>query len=87
MQKGKRHLTLDQRGVIEHMLKEGASLRSIAASVGKHPTTISKEITGHLQVRQTGGWGNGLAVTESRSAATQTAKRNRRNAPNAKCAA
>lgn len=60
MQKGKKHLTLAERGVIEHMLKGGASLRSIGRAVGKHPTTISKEIKGHIQFRQSGGWGSGF---------------------------
>ena len=39
-----KHLTLDQRIIIEKELDQGKSLRSIALQLEKDPTTISKEI-------------------------------------------
>ena len=39
-----KHMTMDQRIMIEKSLDLGASLRSIALQLGKDPTTISKEI-------------------------------------------
>ena len=58
MQNDKEHPTPDQRGVIEHMLKEGASLRSIPQLSANIP--ISNEIVGHMQFRQRSCWGNGF---------------------------
>ena len=40
----KKHLTDACRLLIEHMLKEGASLARIAVKIGKHPATITREI-------------------------------------------
>lgn len=42
-----KHMTMDQRILIEKSLEQGASLRSIALQLGKDPTTISKEIKKH----------------------------------------
>ena len=39
-----KHMTMDQRIMVEKSLDQGASLRSIALQLGKDPTTISKEI-------------------------------------------
>lgn len=50
-----KHLTLDERITIESMLKEKCSFKDIASSLGKDPTTISKEIRSHLIFRRTGG--------------------------------
>lgn len=47
-----KHLTLSQRISIEHGLAEGKSFRQIAASTGKDPSTISKEIRKHAQVKE-----------------------------------
>lgn len=49
-----KHLTLDDRITIQKGLKEALSFADIAASVGKDPSTISKEIRGHLVVKETG---------------------------------
>lgn len=49
-----KHLTLDDRIAIQKGLKEALSFADIAASVGKDPSTISKEIRGHLIVKETG---------------------------------
>lgn len=42
-----KHMTMDDRIVIEKGLDQKRSLRSIAAQLGKDPTTISKEIKKH----------------------------------------
>lgn len=42
-----KHMTMDDRVVIEKGLDQKRSLRSIAAQLGKDPTTISKEIKKH----------------------------------------
>ncbi len=42
-----KHLTLDNRIAIEKGLDSGLSLRQIAASIGKDPSTVSKEIRKH----------------------------------------
>ncbi|WP_313585286.1 helix-turn-helix domain-containing protein, partial [Lacrimispora sp.] len=47
-----KHLTLSQRISIEHSLAEGKSFREIAALTGKDPSTISKEICKHAQVKE-----------------------------------
>lgn len=49
-----KHLTLDDRIGIQKGLKEGMSFVEIAASIGKDPSTISKEIRGHLTEKETG---------------------------------
>lgn len=47
-----KHLTLSQRISIEHGLAEEKSVRAIAALTGKDPSTISKEIRKHAQVKE-----------------------------------
>lgn len=47
-----KHLTLSQRISIEHGLAEGKSFRTIAALTSKDPSTISKEIRRHSQVKE-----------------------------------
>lgn len=43
-----KHLTLDNRIAIEKGLDEGLSMRQIASSIGKDPSTVSKEVRKHL---------------------------------------
>ena len=47
-----KHLTLDERIVIEKGLDAQYSLRSIASQIGKDPTTISKEIKKHRTMKE-----------------------------------
>ena len=47
-----KHMTLDQRIMIEKGLDQGSSLRSIALQLGKDPTTISKEIKKHRSIQE-----------------------------------
>ena len=42
-----KHLSLDEREIIEDMLKENSNLSQIGDKIGKHRTTISKEILNH----------------------------------------
>lgn len=42
-----KHLTLNEREIIEDMLKEKANLTEIGKVIGKHRTTIAKEILNH----------------------------------------
>ena len=49
-----KHLTLDERYTIQHMLGERASFASIARKLGRDRSTISKEIRSHLTFKKTG---------------------------------
>ena len=42
-----KHLTLNERETIEEMLKNNFNLTEIGKAIGKHRTTISKEILNH----------------------------------------
>ncbi len=53
----KKHLTFNERKIIENMLKEGASFRNIGERIGKSHTTVSREIQGRFIVEQKGAWG------------------------------
>ena len=47
------HLTFEDRVRIDEMLRRGDSFRSIAAALGKTPSTISREIRNHTTVVHT----------------------------------
>lgn len=49
-----KHLTLDNRIVIQKSLKEGLPFVDIAALIGKDPSTVSKEVKAHLTIKETG---------------------------------
>ncbi len=51
----KKHLTLNERIIIETMLNQKASFKEIADSTGKNPTSISREVRSHLIFRRVGG--------------------------------
>lgn len=44
-----KHMTLDDRIEIQECLSKGMTFKSIAERIGKSPTTISREVKGHLQ--------------------------------------
>jgi len=48
-----KHLTLDERQVIQEGLDKGLSFRAIAESIGRDPTTVSKEVKKHITIVQT----------------------------------
>jgi IS30 family transposase len=52
-----RHLTQEERNIIEQRLISRESFKSIARELGKDPTTIAKEIKNHIQFRKTGCYG------------------------------
>ena len=52
-----KHLTLDSRILIETLLNEQNSFKSIARQLGKDCTTISKEIKAHICFEKTGTFG------------------------------
>lgn len=47
-----KHLTLDQRILIETGLIENKSFAEIARSIGKDPSTVSKEVRRHARVKE-----------------------------------
>lgn len=49
-----KHMTLDDRITIQKGLKNNLSFSSIAEELGRDPSTISKEIRGHLIIQETG---------------------------------
>lgn len=49
-----KHLTLSERVEIYALLKANKSIRKIAKELKRDPTTISKEIRKHLEIRETG---------------------------------
>ena len=51
-----KHLNLDDRCKIQLMLDNKEYFSSIAAALGKDPTTISKEVRNHLQYRKVGAY-------------------------------
>jgi IS30 family transposase len=53
MKKIKPHLTFDQRIEIQQMLSHGIGYRTIGKRIGKHETTVSREVKKHLIVTKT----------------------------------
>jgi len=51
MKFNQKHLTLSDRILIELGLNEGKSFKAIASSIGKDPTTVSKEVKKHRTVK------------------------------------
>ena len=52
-----KHLTQEDRIIIEQRLTKGESFKGIGRELGKDPTTISKEIRNHLQFKKSGAYG------------------------------
>lgn len=51
-----KHLTLKDRCLIQSMLTEKYNLSSIANTIGKNPSTVSKEIRAHITVENKGAF-------------------------------
>lgn len=49
--KRQRHLTLTDRTYIEQELVRGSSFTDIGKALGKDPSTISKEVKRHMEIR------------------------------------
>lgn len=52
-----RHLTREERNVIELGLSRKESFKCIGRELGKDPTTVAKEVKNHIQFRRTGCFG------------------------------
>ena len=52
-----KHLTQEERNIIEQRLNSRESFKSIARELGKDPTTIAREVKNHIQYKQTGCYG------------------------------
>lgn len=52
-----KHLTLEERIIIETWLEKKESFTSIGRMLGKDPTTIKKEVKSHIRFKQTGCYG------------------------------
>ena len=52
-----KHLTQEERNIIEQRLIGRESFKSISREPGKDPTTIAKEVKNHIQFRKTGCYG------------------------------
>lgn len=52
-----RHLTQEERIIIESGLQKKESFKSIGRELGKDSTTIAKEVKNHIQFKQTGAYG------------------------------
>ena len=50
-----KHLTIDERHDIEQCLNKQKSFKEIGRMLNRDPTTISKEVVGHIKVRNVGG--------------------------------
>jgi IS30 family transposase len=47
-----RHLTLEERIIIESWLQKKESFKSIGRELGRDSTTIAKEVKNHIQFKQ-----------------------------------
>jgi len=52
-----KHLTQEERNIIEQRLSCKESFKNIAREIEKDPTTIAKEVKNHIQFRKTGCYG------------------------------
>ena len=52
-----KHLTIDERSTIKTLLDESTSFKAIARKLGRHCTTISKEVHSHIVFKKTGYFG------------------------------
>lgn len=52
-----KHLSFEERTIIKSMLDQGCSFKSIARTLGRNCTTISKEVRNHLTFKKSGCFG------------------------------
>ena len=55
--KGSKHLTIDDRKMIENLLSKGLSCKEIAFEIGKDERTVSREIKGRRVPKENGRYG------------------------------
>ncbi len=61
-----KHLSFEERRDIEHYLDRRMSFKEIGRALGRDPTTISKEVVGHIKVRNVGGKNRGYNACRKR---------------------
>lgn len=55
------HLTLEEREIIAQSLSEGMNFKDIASQIGRHPSTISREVSRHKEsVKKRVGFNGGI---------------------------
>lgn len=57
MKKDRKHMTFEDRLNIEKGLNQLESFKKIASTIGKHPSTVSREVKNRLIYRRTGSYG------------------------------
>ena len=55
-----KHLTLDERKIIQTGIENRSRKINIARTIGKDPTTVAKEIRKHIIIKQTGSKGKSV---------------------------
>ena len=70
-----KHLTVEERTIIETELHKRSSFKAIALLIGKDCTTVSKEVRAHRIPEKTGGFGK--AFNDCAKAATHSCSRKR----------
>ena len=61
-----KHLSKEEREIIEYLLNNQYSLTNIANTISKDKTTISKEIKKHRQIRKTDNITKNLCIHRSK---------------------
>ena len=61
-----KHMSLDDRIEIQKGLKDGKTFAEIGAAIGRDGSTISKEVRGHLIIKETGARSRPYYHTEQR---------------------
>ena len=69
----KKHMTLEDRYTIYHMLNEGDSFKKIADAIHKNCTSVSREIKNHLVFKKTGAYSHPFNECIHRKGCPQTA--------------
>lgn len=67
-----KHLNLSERIQIEKSLNSSLSFRAIGRTIGKDPTSISKEIKGHMIFKKSGSFGHSFNNCKLRFSCTLT---------------
>lgn len=68
----KKHMTLEDRYTIYHMLNEGCSFKKIADAINKNCTSVSREIKNHLVFKKTGAYSHPFNECIHRKGCPQT---------------
>ena len=84
-----KHLSLEEREIIEDMLKEKFNLTQIGEKIGKHRTTISKEILNHRfkkdYIQYNTYFANCIHITDCENAGTKWCRNSCKNYKEKEC--